>query len=165
MKIKKKPAITDKNKDVVILSSWINRQKCIYKKKKEIMSNKIIYDKWTSFVTNQKYGQYFNDAMMSTDTKQIKKMDKPEPKIINKIKTNKLTTQKIQSNLSTHHQKYKTMNSNNLHTHFKENKDDWMEYHNISEENEKSFQKDTVPHKLVIEYLKNIPENRKKSNS
>jgi ubiquinone/menaquinone biosynthesis C-methylase UbiE len=91
-------------------------------------------------------------------------MDNIQPKI--KIKNKETYEQKknkSQSILSTLHKKYKTMNSTNLHKYFKENREDWIDYHTIAEENEKSFPEEEIPYNRVIKYLENIPGRRKKT--
>ena len=41
------------------MATWINTQQNNYKHKKFIMKNQIIYDKWTEFIYNHKYKEYF----------------------------------------------------------------------------------------------------------
>ncbi len=53
----KRPSSGDKNKDIKILSKWIQHQQENYKIKKEIMSNPMIYSEWTQFM--EKYKEYF----------------------------------------------------------------------------------------------------------
>jgi len=52
----KRPCKEGKNK---ILYQWLSDQIKKYNKKKEIMSNQLIYDKWTAFITDPKYEMYF----------------------------------------------------------------------------------------------------------
>ena len=66
--------------------------------------------------------------------------------------------QRIQSELSTLHQKYKTMNSANLHKTFQEDPKLWHKYHQISEQNEQSFPDDEIPHRRIIQYLETLRE-------
>jgi hypothetical protein len=49
----------DKCKDIQQLGNWIMTQLKNYKKKKEIMSNEEIYNKWTEFINDKKYISYF----------------------------------------------------------------------------------------------------------
>lgn len=45
--------------DNKVLGRWVETQICNYKIKRYNMSNPIIYDKWTSFINEDKYKQYF----------------------------------------------------------------------------------------------------------
>ena len=55
----KKPSVTDKTKEIKKVAEWLANQKINYKSKENIMKNKEIYDKWTSFINDPKYEQYF----------------------------------------------------------------------------------------------------------
>jgi hypothetical protein len=56
---KKRPSTHDKDRNIKIISTWINHQQNNYKNKTEIMKNEEIYNKWTKFINNDKYKQYF----------------------------------------------------------------------------------------------------------
>jgi superfamily II DNA/RNA helicase len=56
---KKRPNCHSKNKEINILGTWISNQTINYNKKIHSMKNKIIYDKWTDFIKNEKYKIYF----------------------------------------------------------------------------------------------------------
>jgi superfamily II DNA or RNA helicase len=58
------------------------------------------------------------------------------------------------------HQKYKTLNSNNLHTLFKENPQLFEEYHTLSENNEKTFPQEEIPRNRIIAELDTIKTKR-----
>jgi superfamily II DNA or RNA helicase/ribosome modulation factor/uncharacterized protein YeaC (DUF1315 family) len=58
------------------------------------------------------------------------------------------------------HQKYKTLNSNNLHTLFKENPQLFEEYHTLSENNEKTFPTEEIPRNRIIAELDTIKAKR-----
>ena len=60
---------------------------------------------------------------------------------------------RIKSELSTLHQKYKTYSSDNLQKIFTKDPELWKHYHNISEENEKSFPEDEIPRNRIIKKL------------
>ena len=73
-------------------------------------------------------------------------MSKPEikpKKSSQEIKTER--QKRAKAAISVLHQKYKTMNSQNLHNHFVENPQDWNDYHNISKNNEESFPEEEIP--------------------
>jgi len=55
----KTPSRHDKNKDTKILGEWISTQRKNYKSKEYIMKNYEIYNKWTEFITSEKYRKYF----------------------------------------------------------------------------------------------------------
>jgi ribosomal RNA-processing protein 8 len=59
-----------------------------------------------------------------------------------------------QAQLSLLHREYKTLHSRNLAQKFCEEPHLWHEYHNIAEENEKSFPDGEVPYQRVIAWLK-----------
>jgi hypothetical protein len=55
----KKPFETDTDKNIRFLSRWLQTQLGYYKTKTGIMKNEEIYNKWTEFITNDKYKIYF----------------------------------------------------------------------------------------------------------
>jgi len=55
----KRPSTHDNNQNIRIMSKWLSHQQTNYKSKKEIMKNSKIYDKWTEFITSEKYKKYF----------------------------------------------------------------------------------------------------------
>ena len=61
-KNKKTPSNSDKNKEIKQIASWISNQKTKYSidinKCKEVIKNIEIYNKWTDFITNNKYKKY-----------------------------------------------------------------------------------------------------------
>jgi len=65
------------------------------------------------------------------------------------------------SQLSVLHQKYKTLNSSNLHAQFQQEPSLWREYHKISEANERSSCREFHPLETIIDYLETL--NMKKS--
>jgi len=58
----KRPAQSDKCKDIQQLGNWIMTQLNNYKNKKQIMSNEEIYKKWTEFINDKKYISYFKST-------------------------------------------------------------------------------------------------------
>ena len=90
--------------------------------------------------------------------KNKKDMSKPE---IKQKKTDKEIKkerqQRVQSELSQLHKEYKTKNSQNLNTYFKENPEKWKDYHKISKVNEESFPDEEIPRNKMIKYLENLP--------
>lgn len=58
----KRPSNHDQDKEIKQLGNWIGIQKQNYKTKKQIMSNKEIYCKWTNFINDKKYKIYFQSS-------------------------------------------------------------------------------------------------------
>jgi len=56
----KRPSQIDKNDEIKILGRWINQSQIKYRTKERIMSDPEIYNKWTDFITNPQYKQYFD---------------------------------------------------------------------------------------------------------
>tara|TARA_Y100001980_G_C14524680_1_gene300135 strand:- start:46 stop:1551 length:1506 start_codon:yes stop_codon:yes gene_type:complete len=140
-----------------ILSSWKENQVNLYKNKKQIMGIDEIYNAWTEFMNDPKYSKYFDTA------KSKKAMSKPEIKPKKTDKEIKVERQlRAKSELSQLHKEYKTKNSQNLNTYFKENPEKWVEYHRISKENEESFPDEEIPRNKMIKYLENLPGKKKK---
>jgi ubiquinone/menaquinone biosynthesis C-methylase UbiE len=77
--------------------------------------------------------------------------------------THEQMTQRIQSELSQLHQKYKTMNSVNLHNEFAADPEQWTKYHEINEENEKSFLEEDIPRNQIIRILNTYKTKRTKT--
>jgi superfamily II DNA or RNA helicase len=68
----------------------------------------------------------------------------------------------VKSEISKLHQLYKTLKSENLYEKFNENPELWHTYHEISEENEKSFPENEIPRNRIIDELNKIKTNREK---
>jgi ribosomal RNA-processing protein 8 len=79
-----------------------------------------------------------------------------------KKETTEQKSEKVKSEISQLHKKYKTMKSENLHIEFNERPELWNNYHEISEENEKSFPEHEIPRNRVIQELLKIRTKRTK---
>ena len=55
----KRPSDKDINDDIKQLERWVSHQITNYKTKKYIMSNYIIYNKWSDFINDNNYKKYF----------------------------------------------------------------------------------------------------------
>jgi hypothetical protein len=55
----KKPSHNDKNEDIRKLSLWIWTQQTNYNRNEHIMKDPKIYERWTIFINDDKYKQYF----------------------------------------------------------------------------------------------------------
>lgn len=123
------------------------------------MKDEYIRKKWEDFITDDKYKEYFNT------TKPTSKKDMSKPEIKEKKTDSELQTerqQRVQSELSQLHKEYKTKNSQNLNTYFKENPEKWKEYHKIAKDNEESFPDEEIPRNKMIKYLEKLPGKKKK---
>ena len=69
----KRPSKDDKNLNIKKIGSWICNQQKNYKKKERIMKNNEIYNKWTDFLNDDKYKQYFqsNEEMWNDSLNQV----------------------------------------------------------------------------------------------
>ena len=157
---KKRPSQTDKDKSVKQLGIWISHQVKNYDaditKSKEIMKTSEIHALWTEFINDPKYHKYFQK-----DTpKKSMALTKPSVK---KAETSEQRKVRLQSELSQLHKKYKTMNSANLHNEFAADPEQWTKYHEISEENEKSFPEEDIPRNQIIRKLDTYKTKRTKT--
>ena len=134
----------------VNLGKWCDRQR-IDKKKGKLLKDKIdLLEKIPGWY-------WYGNQKLKKD------MSKPEIKPKKEKKeTKEQKTQRIQSELSILHKEYKTKNSQNLNTYFKENPDKWKDYHKISKENEKSFEEEEIPRNKMIKYLEDLSGKKKK---
>jgi len=162
---KKRPSSTSKNKDEKILGSWIGCQLKNYKKKNNSMKTEERRKIWDEF--KYQYSSIFNDEEDSVET-QIKE-EPIKKKVMNLPKQSKKreeTSEEIKTRIKTEmsqlHQRYKTLNSQNLNIEFKENPDLWKKYHEISEKNEESFPTEGIPRNRIIQELTKIKTKRTK---
>jgi ribosomal RNA-processing protein 8 len=121
-----------------------------------------IYD-WKSAINGSKNKRcpdqvrdYLDEHLPGWRT-EVKSMKAKEPTIKESSEQKRV---RVHSELSDLHKKYKTLNSENLGTLFKENKDLWHTYHAISEENEKSFPEEGIPRNRIIHELNKINTKR-----
>jgi ribosomal RNA-processing protein 8 len=94
--------------------------------------------------------------------KKSMKLTKPSTKS-KQEETQQQKTERVKSQLSLLHQRFKTRSSENLHREFNENPEEWHRYHEISEENEKTFPEDEIPRNRIITELNKINTKRTKS--
>jgi len=164
-KYKKRPSDKSKNTDEKFLGSWIGCQLKNYKKKNNSMKTEERRKIWDEF--KSQYSSIFNDEEDSVETQikeePIKKkvMNLPkQPKKREETREERKT--RIKTEISQLHQRYKTMNSQNLNIEFKENPDLWKKYHEISEKNEESFPTEGIPRNRIIQELTKIKTKRTK---
>ena len=94
---------------------------------------------------------------------------KPKPRKSMKLKKPSTKTEsteqkrvRVKSEISLLHKEYKTLTSSNLHQKFNQQPELWHRYHEISEENEKSFPEDEIPRNRIIQELNKIKTKRTK---
>jgi superfamily II DNA or RNA helicase/CHASE3 domain sensor protein len=178
---KRKPCISSSNEIEKKLGNWIHSQTQNHKKKLQAMKDETRYSLWSKFL--EEYAKYFKNSVTQSvavsDTQSVASVEsetieeKPSPitpkkkcmkikKSLIKKETSEQKTQRIHSEISILHQRYKTLNSENLHTKFNEQPSLWDNYHRISEENEKSFPEHEIPRNRVITELNKIKTKRRK---
>ena len=71
----KLPSINEINENIKTMSHWISNQHTNYKLKCCVMKNKEIYDKWTNFITSEKYKIYFisNEEIWNNNFDSVRK--------------------------------------------------------------------------------------------
>ena len=68
--------------------------------------------------------------------------------------------ERIKTEISQLHQRYKTLHSDNLHKEFNQEPGLWYKYHEIAEENERSFPEDEIPRNRIIQEINKIQTKR-----
>ena len=88
---KKLPSTFDKNKETKVLGSWFQTQQINYKTKSNIMNSEEIYNKWTEFINDSQYREYFldNDIIWISILNKVKKFIDDNKKKPSKYDTDK----------------------------------------------------------------------------
>ena len=148
-KNKKRPSYNSKNEEERHMGQWLSQQIHNYKNNKNKKMVEERYDLWIEFMeqyidtsSSKKKSMKLNTTTSSSSTKEKRERNKSELSIL--------------------HKKYKTMNSQNLHKEFNENPELWKTYHEISEENEKTFPEEEIPRNRIIIELNKIKTKRSK---
>ena len=128
------------------LYSWISTQKTTFKKQEMKPEIRKIWED-----TVQKY-----PCLVDKPTKSMK-FATTTP-----TESSEQKRQRVHSELSQLHQKYKTLTSDHLREAFTENPSLWHTYHAISEENETSFPEQEIPRNRIIQELAKIKTKRTK---
>lgn len=81
----------------------------------------------------------------------------------NKTETCEQKKTRTKNELSSYHQKYITMRSDTLATHFKNNPTEFETYHKIRDDNLNTFKDGEKPHELVIQSLSNFKTKTQKT--
>jgi ribosomal RNA-processing protein 8 len=157
---KKSPSQRDKDAEIKKLGLWVCRQKRIYdpdiNKCKERMKTQEIHTLWSDLTKHPVYGVYL--GYITEPKKKSMKLNtattQPKPETSTERQT------RVKSEISVLHQRYKTLNSVNLHNEFKTNPELWTQYHAISEQNEETFPVVEIPSNVIIATLDKIKSNR-----
>jgi len=188
---KKRPSKSSKNKEEKYLGSWLGDQKQNYKNNERALKDKDKRQIWEEFIEkyNEYFNNNNNESINETSSIKEEEIDEEsdeEEEIIIKVKkpviknmdlnkgsilkssttnskkSNKSKKERVKTEISILHQRYKTLTSNNLHNEFKNNEDLWVSYHKIAEENEKTFPENEIPRNKIIEELEKIKTKRTK---
>ena len=127
------------------LGGWIQNQNKSYKKNEMNVERKKL---WDTFLDDYKEYLIPKKSMTLKPTK--------EP-----TESTEQKRQRIKTEISELHQKYKTLTSANLSKLF-EDKTKWEHYHTVSERNEESFPKESIPRNQIITELDKIKTKRPK---
>ena len=165
-KNKKRPSQHSMDNNEKILGRWLSAQIQNHKNKNKSMKSQERCGTWVKFL--EEYKEYFNKSDDKSECSDIKnskksmKLQQNTKQSMEPTETNKQKRNRIHSAMSILHQRYKTLNSSNLSKEFNENPDLWHTYHNISEENEKSFPEEEIPRNRIISELNKIKTKRRK---
>jgi superfamily II DNA or RNA helicase/ubiquinone/menaquinone biosynthesis C-methylase UbiE len=146
---KEKRILNIKKESEKYLCKWLSHQLSNYKTKtKSFKDNSERCKQWEEFL--EEYKEYL------TPKKSMTLKTTKEPK-----ESTEQKRQRIKKEISELHQKYKTLTSANLSKLF-EDKTKWEHYHTISERNEESFPKESIPRNKIITELDKIKTKRPK---
>ena len=155
----KRPSSEDKNKDIKILASWVQRQIKNYINKKQIMQNEDIYNEWSNFI--DKYEEYFfdNKTVWYNNLDLVKKYieeNNKKPSHCDKNKDIRILASWIYTQNQNYKNKIKIM----------QNEDIYNEWSNFINEYEEYFlDNNTVWYNKLELVKKYINENNKRPSS
>jgi predicted nucleic acid-binding protein len=151
----KRPSQHDENLQIKKLGSWISTQQQNYKKKKEILSNKEIYNEWEKFISDEKYKKYFmsNEEEWLNNLKEVKKYINLNNKRPSQQDKNK-QIKKLGTWISNQQKNYKNK------THIMSNEEIKKEYENFI--NDDKYKKYFISNEE--EWLNNLEEVKKYIN-
>jgi ribosomal RNA-processing protein 8 len=165
------PELEQENKDAQKLSNWKialkgqGRSICSDEVRDYLDNN---LKGWRSIDDNSATQSVASSSIIEDEKKLIiiptpkKSMKLKKPSKKEKEESQEQKRERVKSEISVLHQRYKTMNSKNLHQEFNNSPDIWHKYHQIAEENEKSFPEDDIPRNRVIQELNKIKTKRTK---
>ena len=134
---KKRPSNRDVNKDIKYIGSWLSTQNTNYKKKELIMKYEYIYNKWSEFINDKKYKQYFilptMEENFNINLEKVKKYidyNKKKPSSYSKDKNINFLGEWISSQKTSYNNKEFNMKDENIYNKWTEfiNDDKYKEY-------------------------------------
>ena len=164
------PELDQEYKDARKLGHW---KQALKGKGKSICSDEVCdyldnnLKGWRSIDDNSATQSVASSSIIEDEKKLIiiptpKKSMKLKKSSTKKEESQEQKRERVKSEISVLHQRYKTMNSKNLHQEFNNNPDIWHKYHKVAEENEKSFPDDDISRNRVIQELNKIKTKRTK---
>lgn len=155
----------------ITIGAWINTQHIRFKNAQIIKKYPKRYALWTQFLED--YKEYFNATQSVSEEHpeeeeviKIKPRQKKSAKLtLSSSKEEKVETPETIRNRTTpvitqYHNKFLKMRSNNLAQHFKENPEDFVDYHRVRDENFKTYPSKDIPCNRVIAELDKIKTKR-----
>jgi superfamily II DNA or RNA helicase len=155
-----------------LLCQWLSHQVTNYKNKKHSMKDESKYNLWTQFLEEHK--EYFNGSISETSSTNSEEQEQPEQEVIKilpkkksaklyitkakeeKIETKESVRNRTQPLITQYHNKFCKMRSDTLAKHFKENPNDFHEYHRVRDENFKTYDYQEIPCNRIIMELEKI---------
>jgi ribosomal RNA-processing protein 8 len=156
------PELEQEYKDATKLSNWKQalkgkgRAKCPDEVKQYLDKN---LEGWR---TTDDDGSDIQSVISSVEEEPTPKKSMKLKKASIKKETPDQKRQRVHSELSQLHKVYKTLKSENLRIRFAESPELWHKYHEISEDNEKSFPELEIPRNRIIQELNKIQTRRTK---
>ena len=131
------PSIKDKDSNIKQLKSWITNQKTNYKKKENIMTNDIYYNKWTEFI--DEYKEYFqnNEEIWINNIEKVKKYISENNKVPsqhNKDNNIKQLGAWISTQIKTYNKRENIMANDSIYNKWTEFMNEYKEYFLSNEE-------------------------------
>ena len=128
---KKKPSISNKNKEIKFLAKWIDTQQQNYKKKKDIIKEDKIYTEWTQFMN--KYKEYFlsNEEIWYNNLNKVKEYideNKKKPSQSDKNKEIKQLAQWITDQKQNYKNKKEIMKNEEIYNKWTNFMNEYQEY-------------------------------------
>ena len=145
------PELIQENKDAQKLGDW--------KKALKLKGTSKCCDEVRDYLDKNLTGWRPEDTPQPNPKKSMKLKVPPTSQ---PVETTENKRERVESELSVLHKRYKKLTSQNLRKEFTENPDLWTKYHEISEENEKSFPDDGIPRNRIIAELNKIHTTRTK---
>ena len=156
---KKRPSDKNKNKEIQYLATWIHSQQKNYKNKTQIMSSEEIYNKYTDFINDNKYKEYFldNDIIWYNTLEKLKEYiddNKKRPSRSNKDKEIKSLNQWINTQNQNYKNKTKIMSSEKIY-------EQWNTFINDDKYKEYFLDNDIIWYNTLEKLKEYIDDNKK----